>query len=61
LNPGGILAKEARWESSLEAVAMVAVSEARNFGELATGIGLYHAALNEKIRRLREIDRELNR
>jgi hypothetical protein len=44
----------------LEAVAMVAVSEARTFGELAKGIGLYNTALKEKFRRLREIDRGLN-
>jgi hypothetical protein len=44
----------------LEAVAMVAVSEARNFGELAHGISLYNMAMKNKFQRLREIDRQLN-
>jgi len=44
----------------LEAVAMVAVSEARTAGELADGISLYSAAMKTKFHRLREIGRELN-
>jgi len=43
-----------------EVVAMVAVSTARTFGELAQGIAKHNQAMREKFRRVREIDAELN-
>lgn len=46
-------------EAPPEAAAMVAVSEAQTWGELAAGIEQYNRAMREKLARVAEINEQL--